>query len=351
MEVEKKESEVTLRDIILTLRDYRNHLFDRWRVLLFAVILGGTLGFVYSVYDEPLYNAELTFVLEEEGSSGGLNVLAGQFGLDMGAGGTGAFSGDNLLTLMKSKALVQRTLLRKVKYNKRNITLAELYLEVHVGDTWAKNILSTRPKLDQLTIDSISPNEQNALNAIYENVVKNDLLLDKLDKKTTLMVIKVRTPSELFSLSLCKILAEEVSRFYVQTKTKKSAYNVVVLQRQVDSVKRELNSAISGYARSTDASTNANPARQVLQIPSQRRQFDVETNKAILEELVKNLEISKISLRKETPLIQIIDNPSIPLSLEKVGTSKSIFFGVSCAFIFTSSILLLSRIFRNLMKY
>jgi uncharacterized protein involved in exopolysaccharide biosynthesis len=60
---------------------------------------------------------------------------------------------------------------------------------------------------------------------------------------------------------------------------------------------------------------------------------DVEMNRAILEELVKNLELAKISLRRETPLIQTIDQPILPLEKKKVSKIKSsivcwIFFGV-----------------------
>jgi hypothetical protein len=43
--------------------------------------------------------------------------------------------------------------------------------------------------------------------------------------------------------------------------------------------------------------------------------------------LVKNLELSKLSLRKETPLIQVIDKPILPLPMEKFGKSKGVLLG------------------------
>jgi hypothetical protein len=53
----------------------------------------------------------LTFALEEGESGGGsLSGLASQFGYNIGGGG-GAFTGDNLLELMKSRRLIQDVLL------------------------------------------------------------------------------------------------------------------------------------------------------------------------------------------------------------------------------------------------
>jgi hypothetical protein len=118
-----------------------------------------------------------------------------------------------------------------------------------------------------------------------------------------------------------------VSDFYVDTKTKKSVDNLAILQHQTDSVRAVLNSALTGVAVSTDINPNPNPSRQILRVPSQRRQVDVQANQAILMELVKNLEISKVSLRKETPLIQVIDRPIMPLEKERLGKIKSILVG------------------------
>jgi hypothetical protein len=118
-----------------------------------------------------------------------------------------------------------------------------------------------------------------------------------------------------------------VSDFYVNTKTKKSVQNVAILQRQTDSVRRELNAAITGVASSVDVNPNANPALQILRAPSQKRQVDVQANQAILTQLVANLEISKVSLRKETPLIQVIDRPILPLEKEKLGKLRGMIIG------------------------
>ena len=65
----------------------------------------------------------------------------------------------------------------------------------------------------------------------------------------------------------------------------------------------------------------------VRRAPSARRQVDVQANTAILTELVKQNEMAKVALRKETPLIQIIDQPILPLPKQKFGKAKGIVLG------------------------
>ena len=128
--------------------------------------------------------------------------------------------------------------------------------------------------------------------------------------------------NEIFSKIFCESLARETSDFYIETKSKKSKINVDVLQKQVDSVKNALNGAITGVASEIDNVYNLNPAYNLKGAPSKRKQIDVQANTAILTNLVVQLELAKITLRKETPLIQLVDRPILPLGKEKFGKTK-----------------------------
>ena len=80
-------------------------------------------------------------------------------------------------------------------------------------------------------------------------------------------------------------------------------------------------------AAASDNVYNLNPAFNVKRTPSTRRQVDVLANTAILTQLVAQLELSKVSLRKETPLVQLIDRPILPLEKEKLGRVKTFLLG------------------------
>jgi uncharacterized protein involved in exopolysaccharide biosynthesis len=169
--------------------------------------------------------------------------------------------------------------------------------------------------------------QDSVLMAMHQDVIKNLLTVAKVDKKLSILKVAVQSEDEIFSKAFTEALVSEVSQFYVETKTKKSKANVAILQFQADSIRNQLNRAISGVAQSNDAIPNLNAARQILRSSTQQRQIDVQANTAILTELVKNLELSKLSLRKETPLIQVIDKPILPLPVEKFGKSKGVLLG------------------------
>jgi hypothetical protein len=158
----------------------------------------------------------------------------------------------------------------------------------------------------------------------------------------------VFSKNELFSKYFAEKLTKTVSDFYVETKTKKAVQNVNILQHQTDSVRKELNAAINNVATSMDVNPNPNPALQILRVPSQHHQVDVQANQAILTQLVTNLEISKVSLRKETPLIQVIDKPILPLEIEKTSKMKGLILGEIIGSFLIITMLFLRRFFLKL---
>ena len=69
---------------------------------------------------------------------------------------------------------------------------------------------------------------------------------------------------------------------------------------------------------------NPNPLYYTNQVPFQKLQIDIEASAAVYEEIVKNLEMAKITHRNKKPLIQIIDEPVRPLQIDKSKPLKMI---------------------------
>jgi uncharacterized protein involved in exopolysaccharide biosynthesis len=80
----------------------------------------------------------------------------------------------------------------------------------------------------------------------------------------------------------------------------------------------------------------------VRRAPSASKQVDLQANTAILFELVKQAELAKVTLRKQTPLIQVIDQPILPLAKEEFGKIKGIVI-FSFGFSFVISIYIIVR--------
>jgi hypothetical protein len=316
------DDEMSLKDLVAKLSKWWKFLVSKIFIIVIIGLLGGTLSAIVAYFDKTMYTAELTFVLEGSKASGsqlgGYAGLASQLGVDMGGGGgQGVFEGENFLALMKSRLMTEKALLTTVNVKGKKITLAEFYVNMNPWrQKWEKegsDLANVRflPGSDPKTF---SRQQNTIINISHKSILNKNLVVEKQDKKSGIISLRVSSEDELFSKYFAEILAKEVSAFYIETKTKKSVDNVSILQHQTDSIKRALNYALVGAASSIDANPNPNMAREVLRVPSQRRQGDVQVNQAILSQLVTNLEIAKMSLLTETPLIQIIDRPVLPLT-------------------------------------
>jgi uncharacterized protein involved in exopolysaccharide biosynthesis len=96
-----------------------------------------------------------------------------------------------------------------------------------------------------------------------------------------------------------------------------------MLQHEADSLRNLLGIAITATASQADLTFNLNPAYQVQRSGSQKSQIQATVLGTAYGEVVKNLELAKITLQKQTPLYQVIDEPSLPLKMET--KSKLIF--------------------------
>ncbi len=349
-----EDDEISLKEVVLKFKELFYYLLSKWKLIVLAALFGGILGFLYAYFKKTIYTAECTFVLEEQGSGGGLGQYAGiasMVGIDLGGGGNnGIFQGDNIIELYKSRSMITKTLLSSGDFNGKKELLIDRYIEFNkFRDKWAdrsdlKNISFNIPE-EKYTIkhDSI-------IGDIVKDIDKNYLTVTKPDKKLSIISVQVKSKDELFAKQFTDKIVENVNDFYVQTKTKKSFENLQILQKQADSVRRVLNYSIGGAAAAVDANPNANPALQILRVPSQRRQVDVQASSAIYGEVVKNLEIARISLRKETPLIQIVDKPILPLDKVKVGKIKGAFIGLFIGGFLSVFFLLGKKIFTGLIS-
>ena len=339
--------EISLKELIEKGREWFYYLLSQWKVIVVAGIIGAALGLTYSFIKKPIYTATLSFALEDEksGGLGGALGLASSFGLDLGGSGGGAFSASNLIELFKSRSMVEKTLLSPVVVDGKTISLAEMYIQ---NKEWRNN-WKEKPALAKLEFLPNANRQQftrvqdSIMGTMYAILSQSALSVAQKDKKISIISIDVASENELFAKYFCEALVDEVSDFYVETKSKKAKENMLILERQTDSIRRELNGAITGVAVANDNTFNLNPALNVRRAPSARRQVDVQANTAILTELVKQTELARVTLRKETPLIQVIDKPILPLVKERFGKAKGIVMGGFIAGFLTVIILVIRR--------
>lgn len=353
MNKEKPNDEISLKELLEKAKEWFSYLLSQWKVIVLAGIVGSGLGLAYSFSKKPVYTASLSFALEDEKGGGGLGSalgLASSLGLDLGGGGGSIFTGSNLTELFKSRAMVEKTLLSPVVVEGKTISLAEMYIQNNGWrDQWNDNpkfkaiqfLPDTKRKYFTRVHDSI-------LGVMYQDLSKTGLVVGQKDKKIAIITIDVSSTNELFSKYFTEALVKEVSDFYVMTKSKKARENMDILERQTDSIRGALNGAITGVAVANDNTFGLNPAMNVRRAPSARRQVDVQANTTILTELVKQTEMAKVTLRKETPLIQVIDQPILPLQKEKFGKAKGLVVGGFLAVFLVVLVLIIRRFLKQL---
>ncbi|MDR2275687.1 MAG: lipopolysaccharide biosynthesis protein [Sphingobacterium sp.] len=358
-DITKKDSgdkEMTLVELISLIQNWIRYFLSKWYIFLIIGLIGGSIGYFYANSKEPVYTATTTFVLETGEQAGGLGQMTGLAalaGLDISGGNNGLFQGDNLFALYKSRAMLERVLLSPNPLDTTELLINQ-YIRFNKLDL--ENKKANQPavdfKKDTKTLDPSTLRRRDSLLGVFtRKIVDNNLIVDKADKKASIIKVEVKSSNEGFSKSFNEVLVNTVNDFYIRTKTKKSQDNIAILQHKTDSVRAVLNGSISTGAIAIDVTPNLNPTRQAQRtIPIQRSQFSVETNRAILGQLVQNLELSKMNLMKESPLIEKIDEPIFPLERNSTSKMKMAIIGCIVTVLLTALVLGIQRFMRRLFE-
>ena len=353
--INNDSEEVTLKQVILKIGQLMRMLLRRKWVIIIAIIIGGALGVTAGWLKQANYIGELTFVLEETGGGGGgLGAYAGiasQFGVDLGgmSGRSGVFSGDNVLEFLKSRLMIEKTLLNPMDSTGKALSLAEYYIQFNnLRKDWADHpgIKDIRfpPNADR---SKFTLQQDSILHIICATLLKKNLVIEKPDKKLDFIAVKCISKDEQFSKVIVECLVQEVTTFYVETKTKRSKANVDKLQAKADSLEYLLNKKTYSAAATQDL--NRNPIRSVASVGVELATRDKLVLQTMYGEVVKNLELSKISLSQETPVIQIVDTPILPLKMSKLGKVKGFIIGSFLMGFLAVFILVLKQLYKDIM--
>ncbi|MFD2034406.1 Wzz/FepE/Etk N-terminal domain-containing protein [Belliella marina] len=322
------DDKITFKELVLRMRSWKVYFWSKWKVIASWMVLGAILGALVSYLKKPVYVAETTFVLEDsdKGGIGQMSGLASLVGVNLGSlgGSSGLFQGDNIIELYKSSNMLGKTLLSPFENDK---LLIERYIEFNKLDQkWKKqvdlNSLDFRKDRELFTVT-----QDSVLRELTKTIKEKHLKVSKPDRKLSIIQVVISSKDESFSKVFNETLVENVNAFYFETKTKKTFENLQILQAQADSVKKVLSDNINAFAVLTDKTPNPNPLLKAGNVDVTKKQIDVQSSSAIYTEIVKNLEIAKVSQRNNSPLIQIIDAPRYPLEKFEIKLKKGIFFG------------------------
>jgi hypothetical protein len=307
------------------IREWWQHflfVLQYWRVLVLAAVLGGVLGLGYAWWRKPTYTAKLSFVVEEAKTGAGsvASALAGQIGLDIGglSGGNGILAGDNVLELLKSRTFIKNTLLTPYNDSTSSFSLADRYAEVY---GWKKKWASSSAVGKMVNFPAgqthFSRMEDSLMHIIIKRISDKELNINKPDKKLGFFDLENTSRDERFSQLFVERLLKIATDFYIETKTKRLSANVYRLQRRADSLAVLLDRRTYSAADAERMLLDANPAYTAPMVNAEISSRNKFIQSTVYAEVVKNLEISKTALIQETPTVQIVDHPELPLKENK----------------------------------
>ena len=310
-----------------------------WRILLFAGLIGGLISLSYALMRPSTFTARLTFVVEESKAGGGslASALSGQFGFDIGglSGSNGVLAGDNVLELLKSYSLIKKTLVSA--YNDSgSFSLADQYATIYGWKEKWKNSSKVGREINFVgNQKQFSRLEDSLLQLITKQIAEEELSISKPDKKLGFFEILITTRDEKFSQLFSERILKFATDFYVETKTRRLRGNVDRLERRADSLGLLLNRKTYSAADANLMLLDGNPAFASPSVSAEISSRDKAMQGIIYSEIVKNLEISKTALIQETPTVQIVDSPEMPLKKNKISKLISTGLGFILASIIT----------------
>ena len=313
--MESYNDEIQLKDILIKLSEYKTYLLEKKFTIITISGFFFILGVAFAISADKKYTAELTFIVEGEHSGGSLGAMSGiasQFGFDLGGSSSTTFSQSNILELLKSRGVVEATLLQSSRIERKNDLLIEHYLKVNkIKESWERNEdftpVSFNDKLTH-THDSIS-------GGIWRNIIKDKLVVELQSDEANIISLSYTSVNDEFAKEFVEALIEQMSKMYVVHQTAQAKNTLDFLQNRADSVFEELEIAEEDFAKVKDINKRIVKASGRLKELQLMR--TVEVLNTMYLEIVKNLELSKITLLNQTPIIQIIDKPILPLKEDK----------------------------------
>lgn len=329
--------EVSLISIINKLKEWIKILKSK---ILFIVLFGlivASIVFYFVRKSKITYSARISFITEDSKASssiGGISSIASQFGMDLGGGSSGGGSllfGDNIFIYFKSEFLTREVLFSKFSVNSNKL-MADIYAELNgYKASWEKN-----PQIGK--VDFFVLNETKKRSRMYDsliqsmvsNIVTNEIIVERKDKKASILEVTVTMVDEQLAKSYAELLINKATELYIDLKTRRQQISVSKLQMRADSITNLLNrKTIAGASLQTASSImDINPIYKSDNIvASEKTSRDKSILSVMYSSVIQNLEMARFNLSQETPVIQILDVPILPLKKNKSSIIKPTILG------------------------
>lgn len=349
------EDEVSLKDIISTIRSYIRYIFSKWWVLAIGAVLGGVIGYLYTYKQVPMYTATCTFILDGAGAGAptGLQglpqLLGGQAAPNSSGGGLLAlFQTNNYTALYKSRRILEQLMLSETDVKGKKMLIIDYYIDLKKYRTGPMK--SQFENLDFNIRKEEFTSKHNMVMDMVLTDVKKLFTIQNAEVGPPVLSIRAQTPDSLLSKIVSEKIIEVVNEFYIETKNYKAKENIDKLKKNSDSLKRALFTAMNNVASAQEQIPNANTAYQSVKLPPQKRQLEVSFLQTLYTTTASELATARNEMRGIPPFIIVLDKPTFPLPASEPDIKMGIALGMAASVILATLILIMIFLIKKLLS-
>jgi len=337
---------------------FLNYFISQYKLILYITIITSALGLFYGKLQPSTYKATSTFIVEYKSGKGGggSSGLASQIGIDGGGltgGGAGLFDGDNILEIIKSRAIIEKVLLTKMEEpaSSKGQTIADYYIKIeNLAPAFeSKNINVKSLNFAGLTEGAKHTVQHDSILYILYSRINKNLNVEKKNKKSTIITLEVVSGDQVFSKVFAEEVLKQTSDLYVDIKTGNLSRSINKIQQKTDSLLNIINNISNKTSKLIvpvmEELVNENAALKYRK-ENYRNKFTYNNTTPIEQttrertvaytmyaEMVKNLETLKLSLINQTPVIQVLDTPKYPMFDQRTPARYFLLIGFAVGFV------------------
>ena len=354
--MEKNNSEyISLKQIILTIQEYAKAILNAWKLVIVVALIFAVLFSIRNHYDDDRYTAKLSYMLEDnEGANpASLTGLLGSFGF----GSSKGLNRDKLVELSKSDLIISQTLLDKVVINGSTDFLGNHMVSIYGYDeVWAKK--ETNPLKDfrfrSDVLEDFGLNEHRALKQLKSRIIGSPsmgiegVLTSGYNEDSGILKLTAVSVDPEFSIAVCNSLFHNLDSFFVFKTIERQKENYEVLKAKTDSLAALLEKTEYALAKFKDSERNL--YRRVDRVEERRLENKSKMLYLALGKALENLEIADYSLKYQTPILSVIDQPHLPIGNAKKPLLIDLILGTLFGTLLSMVLIVLRKKYLEIMK-
>jgi len=342
-----KDTNYDLRDFILMVKNYfYYYLRKSWFILLCTLIFTTAAAYYVKSY-KSFYTAKAVFMTNSDSGSplGGIMQLAGRFGFSTG---NREIDCEKIVELLGTRNLVLNAMMTEKEVNGKKDLLINLYEEMMAGESDNNDTLH---HLQKKSIDSLTYKDNIIATRVYNHVIKKQLRSSS--SKNGLVSVTFSCPDQFFATAFVNTLMDNTVDFYVRKKVEQQQFAFNYIKKQVDSLKTRLNNKeyqLSKWYDNRYRDLKAGSMGATEYIDKVDLDREVEILSIAYAEGLKNMELARMNLIGNTPVIQILDRPLIPLEEQKPFLKTFLMYGILFGLFFSVVLLTFYKLIVDALK-